>query len=139
METAQPLKTLDHCVYNLNFHLVLVTKYGRKCLTVAMRDHLKRTFTSLLGKWGGTLIECTGEADHMHLLIELPPTVLLSTFVNNLKTVSSRLLRQAYAQEVARWYRKPVLWSRSYGVLSGGGAPLSVLRQYIEQQGKSAS
>jgi putative transposase len=86
-------------------------------------------------KRGGTLEECHGEADHVYLLIELPPTVLLSTFVNNLKTVSSRLLRKAYGQELARWYRKPVLWNRSYCVLSCGGAPLSVLRQYIKQQG----
>lgn len=63
----------------------------------------------------------------------------LSTFVNNVKTVSSRLLRKAYARELARWYRQPVLWSRSYYVLSCGGAPLSVLRQYIEQQGNGAA
>ena len=139
METKRPLKTLYHCVYNLHFHLVVVTKYRCKCLTPAMRTHLHGTFTALVGKWGGTLVECNGEADHMHLLIELPPTVLLSTFVNNLKTVSSRLLRKAYGPELATWYRQPVLWNRSYCVLSCGGAPLSVLRQYIEQQGSGAS
>ncbi len=116
-----------------------MTKYRRKCPTVAMREHLKGTFTRLRGKGGGTLMECNGEADHMHLLIALPPTILLSIFVNNVKTVSSRLLRKAYARELARWYRQPVLWSRSYGVLSCGGAPLSVLRQYIEHQGNGAS
>jgi putative transposase len=100
-----------------------------------MREHLQGTFAALLAKWGGTLVECNGDADHMHLLIELPPTVLVSTFVNNLKTVSSRLLRRDYGPALARWYRQPVLWSRSYCVLSCGGAPLSVLRQYIEQQG----
>ena len=104
-----------------------------------MRAHLVGTFTGLLKKWGGTLLECNGEADHMHLLIELPPTVLMSTFVNNVKTVSSRLLRKAYGPALTRWYRQPVLWSRSYCVLSCGGAPLSVLRQYIEQQGNGAS
>ena len=135
METKQSLKTLYHCVYNLHFHLVLVTKYRRKCLTPPMREHLQGTFAALLAKWGGTLVECNGDADHMHLLIELPPTVLVSTFVNNLKTVSSRLLRRDYGPALARWYRQPVLWSRSYCVLSCGGAPLSVLRQYIEQQG----
>ena len=139
METKQPLKTLYHCVYNLHFHLVVVTQYRRKCLTQAMRTHLHGTFTALVEKWGGTLVECNGEADHMHLLIELPPTVLLSTCVNNLKTVSSRLLRKAYGPELATWYRQPVLWNRSYCVLSCGGAPLSVLRQYIEQQGSGAS
>ena len=137
METKQQLKVLYHCVYNLHFHLVLVTKYRRKCLTPPMRAHLQSTFAALLEKWGGTLVECNGEADHMHLLLELPPTVLVSTCVNNLKTVSSRLLRKAYGPELTRWYRQPVLWSRSYCVLSCGGAPLSVLRQYIEQQGET--
>ncbi len=139
MKTKQQLKTLYHCVYNLHFHLVIVTKYRCKCLTPAMREYLTGTFAALLDKWGGTLVECNGAADHMHLLIELPPTVRMSAFVNNLKTVSSRLLRKAYAQELARWYHKPVLWRRSYCVLSCGGAPLSVLRQYIEQQGNGAS
>ena len=139
METRQPLKTMYHCVYNLNFHLVLVTKYRRKCSTSAMRDHLTGTFTALLDKWGGILLECNGEGDHMHLLIELPPTVCMATFVNNLKTVSSRRLRRDYGAALSRWYRRPVLWSRSYCVLNCGGAPLSVLRQYIEQQGNGAS
>jgi putative transposase len=138
METTQALKTLYHCVYNLNFHLVVVTKYGRKCLTEPMRQSLRAIFAATLEKWGGTLLECDGEADHMHLLFEVPPTVQLSKCVNNLKTVSSRLLRKAYGPELARWYRQPVLWSRSYCVLSCGGAPLSVLRQYIEQQGSAS-
>jgi putative transposase len=62
--------------------------------------------------------------------------VQLSTFVNNLKTVTSRLLRKTYREKLAKWYRQPVLWNRSYCVLTCGGAPLSVLRQYIEQQGE---
>jgi putative transposase len=99
-------------------------------------ETLQTIFAATLDKWGGTLLECNGEPNHLHLLLELPPTVQLSTGVNNLKTVSSRLLRKAYGAELARWYRQPVLWSRSYCVLTCGGAPLSVLRQYIEQQGK---
>ena len=151
METKQPLKTLYHCVYNLNFHLVVVTKYRRKCLTEPMRQSLRDIFAATLEKWGGTLLECNGEPDHMHLLFEVPPTMQLSQGVNTLKTVSSatasaegrfapssRLLRKAYGPELSRWYRQPVLWSRSYCVLSCGGASLSVLRQYIEQQGSAS-
>jgi putative transposase len=138
MKTKQSLKTLYHCVYNLNFHLVVVTKDRRKCLTEPMRQSLRDIFAATLEKWGGTLLECNGEPDHLHLLFEVPPTVQLSKCVNNLKTVSSRLLRKSYTQELSRWYRQPVLWSRSYCVLSCGGAPLSVLRQYIEQQGSAS-
>ena len=71
--------------------------------------------------------------------LELPPAVQLSMCVNNLKTVSSRLLRKAYEPELARWYRQPVLWSRSYCMLTCGGAPLSVLRQYMAKQWNPAS
>ena len=84
--------------------------------------------------WGGNLVEVNGEADHVHLLVSLPPTFDLSRFVNNLKTTTSRLLRKAFAVHVNRVHRKPVLWSRSYCILSCGGAPLSVIKQYIEQQ-----
>jgi putative transposase len=72
--------------------------------------------------------------DHVHLLIELPPTVALADFVNALKTGTSRRLRSAFAGYLSTIYSKPVLWSRSYCVLSCGGAPLSVIQQYIQQQ-----
>jgi putative transposase len=114
--------------------VVLVTKYRRPCITTPILDRLREILAATTAKWGGELIECNGEADHVHLLVLLSPTVQLSTFVNNLKTVSSRLIRKAFSQEVSRWYRKPVFWSRSYCVISCGGAPLSVLRHYIEQQ-----
>jgi putative transposase len=57
-----------------------------------------------------------------------------SVLVNNFKTVSSRLIRKEFATQVDRVYRKPVFWSRSYCVVSCGGAPLSVLKQYVEGQ-----
>jgi putative transposase len=70
--------------------------------------------------WGGKLIELNGGADHVHLL---------------LRTASEpRLLRKEFADKLNRVYRKPVLWSRSYCILSCGGAPLSILKQYIERQ-----
>jgi hypothetical protein len=59
--------------------------------------------------WGGSLLEFNGEADHVHLLVALPPNLDLSRFVNNLKTTSSRLLRKEFAERLKRVYRKPVL------------------------------
>lgn len=69
-----------------------------------------------------------------YLLIELPPTQALSSGVNSLKTVSSRLLRKWHRLELARYFRKPVLWSRSYFVSSVGGANLEAVKRYIVQQ-----
>ena len=76
-----------------------------------------------------------GEADHVHLLLSLNPQVAPSVFVNNLKTVTSRYIRKEFGEELKQYYwNKPVFWSRSYCIISCGGAPLSVTQQYIEQQ-----
>jgi len=133
--TMQTLSTLHHCVYNLNYRLVLVTKYRRKCMTGPMLDRLEALCQSTAAKWECEVLEFNGEADHVHLLLALTPKVLPSAFVNNLKTVTSRLLRKEFADHLKRYYwSKPAFWSRSYCILTVGGAPLSVLKQYIEQQ-----
>ncbi|MBW6414243.1 IS200/IS605 family transposase [Methylacidiphilum fumariolicum] len=128
------LHVLHHCVYALHYHFVLVTKYRRKALTRPMLDRLRAIAEMRWEGWGGQLLECNGESDHVHLLVALPPNLGLSRFVNNLKTTSSRLLRREFATTVARFYRKAVLWSRSYCVITCGGAPLTVPKQYIERQ-----
>jgi putative transposase len=99
-----------------------------------MLANLQEIFKRLCEKWECELLEFNGEADHVHLLLSLNPKIALSVFVNNLKTVSSRLIRKAFSEHLKKFYWKPIFWSRSYCVLSCGGAPLSVLRQYIEQQ-----
>jgi putative transposase len=80
------------------------------------------------------LAEFNGEDDHVHLLVNFPPKVALSKLVNSLKGVSSRLLRQEFPELTRHYYRASKLWSGSYFAGSVGGAPISVLRQYIEQQ-----
>jgi putative transposase len=130
----QELEALYHCVYALHYHLVIVTKCRRRALSSAILDRFEALARGRVEAWGGRLIAVNGEADHLHLLFTLPPKHALSDFVNALKTGTSRRLRSKFADEVGRIYRKPVLWSRSYCVISCGGAPLSVLRQYLEQQ-----
>jgi putative transposase len=131
------LSKLFHCVYALHYHLVLVTKYRRRALTRPMIDRFREIAAARCEGWGGKLMEVNGEPDHVHLLVSLPPNLDLSRFVNNLKTTTSRLVRKEFAAEVSRFYRQPVLWSRSYCIVSCGGAPLSVVRQYIERQSAS--
>ena len=131
---SQELKILNHCVFNIQYHLVLVTKYRRKVITKVMLSRLEEIFTRLLNQWDCELIEFNGEPDHVHLLIATNPNAQTSKLVNNLKTVTSRLIRKEFAEQVSRFYWKPVFWSRTYCILSVGGAPLSVLKQYIENQ-----
>ncbi len=85
---------------------------------------------------GGKLLEVNDEADHIHLLLELPPKVALADFVNALKTGTSRRLRHDCKDHLGRSYRKPVLWSRSSCILTGAGAPLEIIKQYIQQQAR---
>ncbi len=99
-----------------------------------MLNRLKEIFSETLQKWEAELIEFNGEADHIHLLMSVNPKVQPSKLVNNLKTVSSRLIRKEFADHLGKVYRKPMFWSRSYCIISCGGAPISVLKQYIQQQ-----
>ena len=92
-----------------------------------MLEGLRVIFSETLEKWGCELIEFNGEADHVRLL--------MSKLINNLKTVSSRLIRRDFGGYLSRIYRKPVFWHRSYCLISSGGATIEKLRKYIEEQG----
>lgn len=84
--------------------------------------------------FGADLKEFSGEYDHVHLLVEYPPKVAVSALVNSLKGVSARRLRSEYTCRVNRARMNGHFWSPSYFAASCGGAPLSIIRQYIEQQ-----
>ncbi|MBU6384263.1 MAG: IS200/IS605 family transposase [Verrucomicrobia bacterium] len=122
------------CVFAMHVHLVFVTKYRKKVFTQQVMRELKLIFANVCRDFGGTLIECDGEQDHVHLLVSYPPKVPVSKLVNSLKGVSSRLLRnKGYASiQQALWGKN--LWSPSYFAGSCGGAPISIIRQYIENQ-----
>jgi len=122
-----------HVVYALHAHLVFVTKYRKDALSeLAIRD-LRAIFAKVCKDFEAELIECNGEDDHVHLLIIYPPKVALSKLVNSLKGVSSRLLRE-WRPEVRGRYKDGVLWSPSYFVASCGGAPLSIVAEYVKSQ-----
>lgn len=127
---------LYHCTYSLSYHFVFTTKYRRECLTEPMLVRMEQIIGNLCDSWGAQLIEMNGEADHVHLLLGLSPKSAPSVVANNFKTVTSRLLRKEFACELDRHYSKPVLWSRSYFVATCGGAPLEIIKQYIEQQAR---
>lgn len=122
-----------HCLFDLHVHLVFVTKYRRKIFNSKAINLLKNIFTQVCQDFNANLIEVDGEEDHVHLLVHYPTKVAVSKLVNSLKGVSSRMLRQQYP-EIKQHYFNNVLWSPSYFAASCGGAPISVIKQYIEQQ-----
>ena len=122
----------------LHVHLVFVTKYRRDVLSEPAIDDLRTIFAKVCADFGAVLVECDGEDDYVHLLVEYPPKVALSKLVNSLKGVSSRKLREL-RPEVSGCYYRGVLWSPSYFAASCGGAPLSIVRRYIENQREGAA
>ena len=134
MAKNQEYRAGRHCVFKLHVHLVFVTKYRRDVLSeLAIRD-LSAIFDKVCTDFDATLVECNGEDDHVHLLVEYPPQLSLSKLVNSLKGVSSRRLRAEFTGRVNRAIMHGRFWSPSYFAGSCGGAPLQVVKDYIAQQ-----
>ncbi|HER40072.1 MAG TPA: IS200/IS605 family transposase [Salinimicrobium catena] len=131
--SEEELRTKRHVIYYLHLHLVFVTKYRRKVFTEKMYERLQFHFEKVCKDFGCTLVECNGERDHVHLLVEPLPHTTPSRLVNSLKGVSSRLLRKEFP-ELENYYWKGGLWSPSYFIASCGGAPLDILKEYIRNQ-----
>ena len=136
MADYEGVRTGRHCVFVLHAHLVFITKYRHKVFTDAHLRRLEEIMRAVCGDFEVELVEFNGEANHVHLLVNFPPKVAVSKLVNSLKGVSSRRMRQEFPDLVRHYYRANRLWSGSYFAGSVGGAPLSVLRQYIEQQNR---
>lgn len=113
---------------------MFVTKYRRGVFTDEMLTRCEEIMREVCADFKVELREFNGEHDHVHLLVHYPPNVTLSRLVNSLKGVSARLLRKEYAPHVRQYLWGGHFWSGSYFAGSVGGAPLTVLRQYIEQQ-----
>ena len=134
MNKSNDIRHGRHCVFNLHIHLVFVTKYRRSVFTKAVLEDLKEIFASVCQDFEAELVEFDGEKDYVHLLINNPPKVSVSRLVNSLKGVSSRLIRKKRYACIQDKLWAGALWSPSYFAASCGGAPISIIKQYIEQQ-----
>ncbi|MEQ9484791.1 IS200/IS605 family transposase [Coleofasciculus sp. F4-SAH-05] len=121
-------------VYNLTVHLFFVTKYRRQVLSETRIHRLNEVFSSAAQKWDSNLIEFNGESDHVHLLLSYPPHKLLSNLIANLKATASKTLWREFESELAKIYRKRVLWTGSYFVASCGGFTIEQLKVYVQNQ-----
>ena len=131
---SNDLRRGRHVVYNLHVHLVFVAKYRGKVFTKEILDDMRGIFESVCTDFEAQLVEFDGEDDHVHLLVNYPPKVSISKLVNSLKGVSSRMIRQKKYPSIKQKLWGGALWSPSYFAGSCGGAPIEIIRQYIEQQ-----
>jgi putative transposase len=123
-----------HSTTKLVAHFIFTTRYRRKLLTSKVLEDLGVIFTDICEKRACKLLEFNGEADHVHLLVQYPPSLSISDMVNVFKAISSRRIRQDH-EELTVQAKKGVLWSRAYFACSAGGATIEVLKRYIENQG----
>ena len=133
MEKYNEIRHGRHCIFKMHVHLVFVAKYRRKVFDGDAIDRMRRMFGKVCEDMEASLVEMDGEDNHVHLLVEYPPKLAVSVLVNSLKGVSSRLLRKE-RPDLKKRYWKNVLWSPSYFASSCGGAPIGIIKQYIEQQ-----
>ena len=124
-------KSNNNVTYSCKYHVVWCPKYRRKVLIEGVDTRLKEILQEVCTEFKAELIEMEVMPDHVHLLVECDPQFGIAKLIRYLKGRSSRLLRQEFD-----WLksRLPTLWTNSYFVSTVGGAPISVIKQYIENQ-----
>lgn len=127
-----------HSCYLLEYHMVIVTKYRYPTLVGTLRERLlELTHTIIEENWGCQILEVNTDRDHIHIMFEAQPQVQLSKLVNNYKTVTSRLLRKEFAEELRVWYWKPYFWSMSYFIATVSERSKTAVQEYIRNQQKT--
>lgn len=118
-------------VYSCKYHVVWCPKYRRRVLTSEVEERLKTILREVAQERQAEIIELEVRPDHVHLLVEVDPQFGIHRLVRLMKGHSSHHLRQEFP-----WLKKrlPTLWTNSYFVSTVGGAPLAVIKQYIENQ-----
>ena len=129
------LENNNHSVFSLNYHLVLVVKYRREVIDDTISCRLREMFEYIQPAYNITLKEWNHDKDHIHVLFSAHPKSELSKFINAYKSASSRLIKKEYPK-IRQKLWKEFFWSRSFCLISTGGAPIEVIRKYIESQGE---
>lgn len=125
----------NHSVFALYYHLVLVIKYRRKVIDNDVSNRLKEIFEYIQSNYNITLQEWNHDKDHVYILFKAHPNTEISKFLNSYKSASSRLIKKEFPQIRKSLWRE-YFWSRSFCLLTTGGAPIDIIKKYIESQGK---
>jgi len=129
--SAKAYKSNRNVYYSCKYHVVWCPKYRRKVLTEGIAERLKQIIAEVCQEYQAEMVQLEVMPDHVHLLVECDPQFGIHRLVRLLKGRSSRLLRQEFP---VLKRKLPTLWTNSYFVSTVGGAPLSVMKQYIENQ-----
>lgn len=129
------LDTNAHSVFLLHYHLILVVKYRRKVFTDEISNRAREIFEYIAPNYKIELVEWNHDKDHVHILFKGQPKTEISKFIHAYKSASSRLLKKEFPI-IRQQLWKEMFWSQSFCLLSSGGAPIEVIKEYIENQGQ---
>jgi putative transposase len=130
------LDSNNHSVFLLWFHLVLVIKYRKKVINETVSNRLKEIFEYVAPNYHIIIQEWNHDKDHIHVLFRSHPKSNFSKFINAYKSASSRLIKKEYPI-IKKQLWKEFFWTRSFCLITAGGAPLEVLKKYIQKQGEN--
>ena len=125
----------NHSVFSMYYHLILVVKYRRKVFDDSISDYAKSVFEKIAPSYNISLLEWNHGVDHVHIMFKAQPNSELSKFINAYKSASSRLIKKDYP-EIREKLWEEYFWSQSFCLLTTGGAPIEVIKNYIETQGE---
>ena len=125
----------NHSVFALHYHMILVVKYRRKVIHDTISERLREMFEYIGKVYKITIEEWNHDIDHVHVLFRAEPKSELTHFINAYKSASSRLIKKEFP-EIREKLWKEMFWTRSFCLLTTGGAPLETIRKYIEHQGE---
>ena len=124
-----------HSVFLLNYHLILVVKDRRKVFDDTISERAKEIFSRIAPNYNISLQEWGHDEDHVHILFRAHPKTAISKFINAYKSASSRLLKKEYPSIREKLWKEQ-FWSQSFCLLTTGGAPLEIVKEYIQSQGQ---
>ena len=125
----------NHSVFAMYYHLILVVKYRRKVFDDSISDYARSIFQKISPSYNISLLEWNHDEDHVHIMFKAQPNSELSKFINAYKSASSRLIKRDFP-ELRKKLWKEYFWSQSFCLLTTGGAPIEVIKKYIETQGE---
>lgn len=123
----------NHSVFLMYYHLIFIVKYRKKVINDTISDRLKEIFEYISPNYNIALQEWNHDTDHIHILFKGQPNSELSKFINSYKSASSRLIKKEYPKIKDKLW-KGAFWSKSFCLLTTGGAPIEVIKKYIEKQ-----
>lgn len=128
------LDTNAHSVFSLHYHLILVTKYRKSVFDDEISERARTLFEAIAPNYKIEVLEWKHDQDYVHILFKAQPKTELSKFINAYKSASSRVLKKEFPSMREQLWQD-MFWSRSFCLLSSGGAPIEVIQQYIKEQG----